>query len=74
MPNPEMALGRVLADLLFKRSQLTDALTNRDPFAVQHGNPRGIVASIFEVLESLKQDANRCSTSNIANNSAHPYL
>src|SRR5690554_862334 len=74
MPDAYTTIERLLRDQLLEVSQLTDSAPDRDALFGEHGEPRRIIASIFEAPQPVQKDWADRSAANITDDTAHAGL
>ena len=70
----DIAFNRVVLELLFEGADLARCADRFDLAAVDKGDARAIVATVFEFLESADQDGERFVLADVADYSAHSKI
>ena len=71
MPDPDRPGEEFFFQRVFQVQQFADASSNLDPAMLQHGDPRGIIASILQTLQALYEHISGVVIPDIAYNSTH---
>src|SRR5690606_8781528 len=66
-----MAVERRVVHALHEVGQLADVAPDRDRVALQHGNPRRVVAAIFKTLQAGQNDRGRVTRTDVSHDSTH---